>query len=129
MNHLIKILSVASIGLMGANAAASDDQIQGNRSFDHPKYNVVDDLSAYGGDHRWPASDDVSDSGSKDILDTAPKAASSDRIPVTANFDDPKYNVIDDLSAYGGDQRWPASDTAPEPGSKDVASTSEPSVD
>ena len=129
MNHLIKILSVASVGLMGANIAASADQIHGNLSFDHPKYNVVDDLSAYGGDHRWPASDVVPDSDSKDTLDTAPEAASSDRVPVTVNFDHPKYNVVDDLSAYGGDHRWPASDIAPEPGSKDVATTSKPSVD
>lgn len=111
MTHFSKALFIASLGLMAPNIASSDDQGLTNLNFNDPRYNVVDDLSDYGGDQRWPSAEIAAEPEAKEITSATPEVRSVSEVPNDLNFQESRYNIVDDLSDYGGDYRWPVSVT------------------
>ena len=109
MKHILKIIPTAIILLVSAIAVAEKPAHDGS-SFTDPEYNVIDDLSDYGGDYSWPGSDQATRPSTRHVVETRLEPVPQTKVRVDVDFMDSRFNTMDDLSDYGSDYRWPVAD-------------------
>ncbi len=87
--------------------AAAEESAKVEVDFSAPSFNVVDDLSDYGGDYRLPVSNTLPDRSYIGTPEPVTEAAAEEKTAVNIDFTSARFNTVDDLSDYGEDYAWP----------------------
>jgi hypothetical protein len=87
--------------------AAAEESAKIEVDFSAPSFNVVDDLSDYGGDYSLPVSNTLPDRFNVGTPEPVPEAAAGEKSAADIDFTSAQFNTLDDLSDYGEDYAWP----------------------